>query len=172
MLSNLESKKEKILLVASGGSGAQYFNYNSGETYNYGSGASGGGVEGTEIKCSSDFSNAYLTDIRPASQTYGGNSVYNVTEIATGSFGQGSSSYSGGGGGYYGGSSNFGITGSGSSYIGNSLLTEKSMYCYNCQESKDISTKTISTTCTSATPKENCSKQGNGYARITLVNVS
>ena len=53
VLSNLESKKEKILLVASGGSGAQYFNYNSGETYNYGSGASGGGVEGTEIKCSS-----------------------------------------------------------------------------------------------------------------------
>ncbi len=169
VLSNLESKKEKILLVASGGSGAQYFNYNSGETYNYGFGASGGGVEGTEIKCSSDFSNAYLTDIRPASQTYGGSSVYNVTEIATGSFGQGSSSYSGGGGGYYGGSSNFGITGSGSSYIGNSLLTEKSMYCYNCQESSEISTKTISTTCVNSTPKENCAKQGNGYARITLM---
>ena len=169
VLSNLESKKEKILLVASGGSGAQYFKYNSGETYNYGFGASGGGVEGTEIKCSSDFSNAYLTDIRPASQTYGGSSVYNVTEIATGSFGQGSSSYSGGGGGYYGGSSNFGITGSGSSYIGNSLLTEKSMYCYNCQESSEISTKTISTTCVNATPTAACAKSGNGYARISLI---
>ena len=33
------------------------------------------------------------------------------------------------------------------------------------------STKTISTTCTSATPTENCAKQGNGYARITLVSI-
>ena len=45
------------------------------------------------------------------------------------------------------------------------------MYCYNCQESNEISTKTISTTCTSATPTANCAKQGNGYARITLVSI-
>ena len=168
MLANLEGEKDKILIVASGGSGAQYFYYNSGELYNYSSGASGGGVEGIESKCASNFSNAYLTDIRSASQTYGGNSVYNVSTIASGSFGQGSSSFSGGGGGFYGGSSNFGITGSGSSYIGNSLLTEKSMYCYNCTESSETSTKTISTTCTSATSTSACAKQGNGYARITL----
>ena len=43
------------------------------------------------------------------------------------------------------------------------------MYCYNCQESSEDSTKTISTTCTSATPTENCAKSGNGYARITLI---
>ena len=45
----------------------------------------------------------------------------------------------------------------------------KSMYCYNCTESTEESTKTISTICTSATPTENCAKQGNGYARITLI---
>ena len=43
------------------------------------------------------------------------------------------------------------------------------MYCYNCQESAEESTKTVSTTCTSSNPTENCSKQGNGYARVTLV---
>ena len=43
------------------------------------------------------------------------------------------------------------------------------MYCYNCTESTEESTKTISTTCTSATPTENCAKSGNGYARITLI---
>jgi len=43
------------------------------------------------------------------------------------------------------------------------------MYCYNCQESSEISTKTISTTCVNSTPKENCAKSGNGYARITLI---
>ena len=43
------------------------------------------------------------------------------------------------------------------------------MYCYNCEESTEESTKTISTTCTSETPTENCSKQGNGYAKITLI---
>ena len=51
----------------------------------------------------------------------------------------------------------------------NSLLTDKMMYCYNCNESSEESTKTVSTTCASQTPTENCSKQGNGYARITLI---
>lgn len=43
------------------------------------------------------------------------------------------------------------------------------MYCYNCQESNEENTKTISTTCSEETPTENCAKKGNGYARITLV---
>ena len=55
-----------------------------------------------------------------------------------------------------------------SGYIGNPSLTDKAMYCYNCEESTEVSTKTISTTCTSETPKENCTKQGNGYAKITI----
>ena len=52
---------------------------------------------------------------------------------------------------------------------GNTLLTKKVMYCYNCQESSEESTKTISTTCTNATPTSACAKSGNGYARITLI---
>jgi len=43
------------------------------------------------------------------------------------------------------------------------------MHCYNCPTSDDVSTKTINTTCTSETPTTNCSKQGNGYARITIM---
>ena len=58
-----------------------------------------------------------------------------------------------------------------SGYIGNSFLTNKTTYCYNCATSNEISTKNISTTCTSSTPTENCSKQGNGYARITLISI-
>ena len=60
--------------------------------------------------------------------------------------------------------------GGGSGYIGNLLLTNKSMYCYNCAESTEESTKTISTTCVNSTPTENCAKSGNGYARISLIN--
>ena len=79
----------------------------------------------------------------------------------------------GGGGGFFGGGSGstgaWDCGGGGSGYIGNSLLTEKAMYCYNCAESNETSTKTISTTCVNSTPKENCAKQGNGYARITLL---
>ena len=56
-----------------------------------------------------------------------------------------------------------------SSYIGNSLLTYKAMYCYDCDESQEESTKTISTTCSSEQPTERCTKQGNGYAKISIV---
>ena len=77
----------------------------------------------------------------------------------------------GGGGGFYGGggSGPWASAGGGSGYIGNQQLTDKSMYCYNCQESTEESTKTIATTCVSETPTENCAKSGNGYARITLI---
>lgn len=84
----------------------------------------------------------------------------------------------GGGGGFYGGYANmtegFGSDdsgGGGSGYIGNSLLKNKAMYCYNCEESNEENTKTISVTCLSSTPKSKCSKIDNGYARITLVSI-
>lgn len=57
----------------------------------------------------------------------------------------------------------------GSGYIGNSLLTNKAMYCYNCTASSDAATKTISTTCTSSSPTKNCSKSGDGHAIITYI---
>ena len=84
----------------------------------------------------------------------------------------------GGGGGWYGGFANTSeghascdSGGGGSGYIGNSLLTNKAMYCYNCEESNEESTKTISTTCSEETPTSYCAKKGNGYARITLVSI-
>ena len=43
------------------------------------------------------------------------------------------------------------------------------MYCYNCTESNDTNTKTISTTNVSETPTSNYAKIGNGFARITFV---
>ena len=84
--------------------------------------------------------------------------------------------YNGGadcGDGFYGGGAGrtaYGA-GGGSGYIGNSLLTNKVMYCYNCEESNEESTKTISTTCNEETPTSYCAKKGNGYARITLVSI-
>ena len=76
----------------------------------------------------------------------------------------------GGGGGFYGGGHAYNDKGyGGSGYIGNTLLTNKSMYCYNCTESSDTATKTISTTCSNETPTENCAKKSNGYVRITYI---
>ena len=45
------------------------------------------------------------------------------------------------------------------------------MYCYNCEESTDDNTRTISTTCAADEPTEGCSKKGNGYAKITLISI-
>ena len=99
-----------------------------------------------------------------------------LDKLVGGSFG--CESNGGGGGGFYGGCANmtegFGSDdsgGGGSGYIGNSLLKNKAMYCYNCEESNEENTKTISVTCLSSTPKSKCSKIDNGYARITLVSI-
>ena len=64
--------------------------------------------------------------------------------------------FASGGCGFYGGGQGKTAYGSGggSSYIGNPLLTNKAMYCYNCEESSEDSTKTISTTCSEENPTE------------------
>ena len=164
LLSTLKKTQENILIVAGGGGGATPAPVISG---------SGGGISG---------GNGYICN---------GSYILGGTQLNGFSFGKGQDGHDskqatdsdaegsgGGGAGFYGGFSYQGIEtksdaagGGGSGYIGNTLLTEKTMYCYNCQESSEISTKTISTTCTSATPTENCAKQGNGYARITLVSI-
>ena len=133
----------------------------------------GGGVSGTS---SSSRNQEYFVD--GATQTTGykfgigqdaiNQKIYN----SVGAEGRG-----GGGGGFYGGLTYTGdehdyddASGSGGSgYIGNSLLTNKVMYCYSCEESNEESTKTVSTTCAEETPTSNCAKKGNGYARITYI---
>ena len=160
ILLELKEKTSDILLVSGGGGGAcgdlREVIYNGG---------SGGGFSGTAL-------NSIAT---PGNQNTSGIDANNRT---TSSFGQGglAGNEGGGGGGFYGGGSGrhdrIGYSGAGGSgYIGNPLLTNKVMYCYNCEGSNEESTKTISTTCNEETPTSYCAKKGNGYARITLVSI-
>lgn len=181
LLSALSAKISNILIVsgAGGGSAGWTSNYTV-----YSAGGSAGGILGNSgiLGTNSQSSGAYTLPTG-GSQTAGGTkSTGTEASGSAGSFGKGGASgnraYGGGGAGYYGGGgggSSFytSLSGAGgSSYIGNSLLTNKSMYCYNCEESNDESTKTISTTCHNASPTANCAKEGNGYARITLIDDS
>ena len=151
------------LIMVSGGGGASTWTSGNGWS---GTGGSGGGIKGNSGESVIDS----FTPGGGGTQTSGGSSGNVGT---AGQFGLSlvKNTYeTGGGGGFYGGGTSWGSAGGGGSgYIGNSLLTEKSMYCYNCTESTEESTKTISTTCVSETPTENCAKSGNGYARITLI---
>lgn len=158
ILSTLSSLREKILIVAGGGGGSDQCCNGYSKTP-----GSGGGYQGVD-------GIYYSESVSGATQTSGGVGSYD------GSFGQGGNCESydcaGGGGGYFGGGAKNGGGGygsGGSGYIGNSLLTNKYMYCYNCTESSGETTKTISTTCHSSTPTENCAKEENGHARITLI---
>ena len=161
LLSNLEDFKSDILIVSGGGGGAAWI-YTSGN---------GGGYKGT---------------IGYRSETLYSTNATQLTGYKFGQGGTGSDSYGtpggGGGGGYYGGYGGYienkgdfsidAIPGAGGSgYIGHPLLTNKSMYCYNCEESSEENTKTISTTCNEETPTTNCAKKGNGYARMTLISI-
>lgn len=163
LLSTFSSTTSKVLIVASGGGGQG----------NSGAGGSGGGISG--VKGSTGTSDKGGGG---GTQTSGG-SCYESEWCNVGSFGKGGSYKKGnnggaGGAGFYGGGSStggdhYGGGGGGSGYIGNTLLTNKSMYCYNCTESSDTATKTISTTCANGSATENCAKKGNGYAKITYI---
>ena len=170
LLSSLSSDKSDILIVAGGGGGS--------ETIGERSGGNAGGYVGNK-----GTGTCYAAEggSQNAGGTYG-----DSTDSTSGSFGKGGNntaaatknSAGGGGAGYYGGggssysSSNppcVGGGGGGSSYIGNSLLTSKVMYCNNCKTSSDANTYTISNTCAYEEPTAECSKRGNGYARITYI---
>ena len=150
----------KIVIVSGGGGGGgQCSSY-------YNVGGSGGGVSGNNGN-----GNALG---KGGTQTSGG--AGNGSNAKSGSFGLGggtsANKASGGGGGLYGGGTGYSYGssgGGGSGYIGNSLLIDKYMYCYNCATSDEESTKTYTTTCAEETPTENCAKIGDGYAKITFV---
>lgn len=178
LLSTLENSKKDIIIVSSGGGGSYSF---------YGFAADGGSGGGFNGNLPPNLNNGgicgwgrVLTFGNKSTQFSGGTTTgCEVDEQTAAKFGIGESTIgpnnygSGGGGGYYGGGAGrtaYGA-GGGSGYIGNSLLKDKVMYCYNCEESSEESTKTISTTCSEETPTENCAKKGNGYARITLVSI-
>lgn len=176
LLSTLENNKDSILIVSGGGGGAYYGENDGTEGL---SGGAGGGIIGMSGTESTIKNNQWCVGLG-GTQTLGGAITTNCNyssnvggSTITGTFGNGGSgtTSTGGGGGYYGGSRSGHIApaGGGSGYIGSSKLFDKSMYCYNCTESSDVSTKTISTSCHSATPTTNCAKEGNGYARITYM---
>ena len=161
-LYDLSEKIDSILIVAGGGGGAERTVGGSGGGYIGSSGSGSGYSRGTG-----------------GTQTEGGLAGGNGTN---GIFGQGGIGYyessdpgPGGGGGFYGGG---GVTyaggaGGGSGYIGNTNLTNKVMYCYNCQESTaevdETHIKTRSTTNVSTEPISYYAKQGTGFARITYL---
>lgn len=169
LLSSLSSTSN-ILIVAGGGGGTGVFQSNI-------VGGSGGGIEGNK---GGDYSSEWPGGGYGGTQLSGGSLGSGSIAGTVGTFGQGgqggyeteySQGSGGGGGGLYGGtggSARNGGGGGGSGYIGNSLLINKGMYCYNCTESSAETTKTISTTCHNSTPTENCAKEGNGYAIINF----
>lgn len=169
ILSSLENNKDDILIVSGGGGGA--INHN---VENNNGGSAGGiyGNAGSFLKVTT--CNTNLPKISGGTQNSG--YLFGMGQTGRDAVNAycGQSGAAGGGGGFYGGMSqteNYDTStgGGGSGYIGNPILTDKVMYCYNCTESSEESTKTISTTCTSATPTANCAKQGNGYAKITFI---
>ena len=179
-LKNLGSELSSVIIVSGGGGGSEWPG---------GTGGSGGGFKGGSggIGTLIGSSGKEMISISPTAtggtQNSGGvstkiDSRSKTTSIYNGSFGIGGYTFGGDGGGqggiglYGGGASDYaGGGGGGSGYIGNSLLTNKVMYCYNCEESSEENTKTISTTCSEETPTSYCAKKGNGYARITLVSI-
>ncbi len=172
ILSKLKGLNQVIIVSGSGGGAA---------TTNAGH---GGGYCGTDAKANAEpYSNSYGRGGNQISGGIHGISFNDSLRTGTdGDFGIGGNDKaaieaSGGGAGYYGGGSGsnegpwdqIGSGGGGSGYIGNSSLTNKAMYCYNCEESTEESTKTISTTLVSETPVSKYAKIGNGYAKITVI---
>lgn len=166
LLSTLANQKDSILIIAGGGGGAANYEGEV-EEYNteYRGGGCGGGFQG-QTGIGYDYGNA-------GTQSSGG-----YGSIAVGSFGQGGSitqygtAASGGGGGLYGGGTGYGYgssAGGGSGYIGNSRLYNKYMVCYNCGVSNDANTKTTQHGKISLKATPDIPKEGNGYAKITLI---
>ena len=179
LLSKLENKLENILITSGAGGGAYYY---SDHIFYKINGGHAGGYIGNNGNAKIEINDSDIP-ATGGTQNFGGLGN-NSNAIYSGSFGQGGNGSNvnlglgtGGGSGFYGGGGTYNVGsssesgGGGSGYIGNPLLTNKVMYCYNCEESNEESTKTISTTCSEETPTSNCAKKGNGYARITLVSI-
>ena len=173
-LKNYENNKSSVLIVAGGSAGnglTVHSDYFSKYKFSYGGGFIGGVGGMTKDGNSNDYT-IFNAATQNNGYTFG---LGQSTDDITGNYNQ---EAPGAGGGWYGGLAltntvaatfPYSYAGGGSGYIGNSLLTDKTMYCYNCTESSEESTKTVSTTCAEETPTENCAKKGNGYARITYI---
>lgn len=158
--------KGETIYINVGGKGEDAKNQQYGGTGGY----NGGGNGGTDANYSSSGGNepggagggaTHISKTTGLLSTYTTGTLSNLIIVA-----------GGGGGGLYGGAGGTADAKSGaggSGYIANTLLSEKGMYCYNCTESSDVSTKTTTTTYYSEIPTSNYAKSGNGYAKISLV---
>ncbi len=169
LLSTLENNKDSILIV-SGGGGGSGFRSDVSITI----GGSGGGYIGNVGKRKTYTGGNEATGGTQTSYgsfgTANGNGCRNGKNASFGLGGSCPENGTGGGSGYYGGGAAYLMSGGGGSgYISNTSLIDKHMACYNCETSDEVSTKTISVTCASETPTVDCSKIGNGYARITYL---
>lgn len=169
LLSTLSNAKDKILIVAGGGGGSRDQS-NHVAAARFGNGGSGGGIigGGAVNNYNTTVSNIVIAD-EAGTQT--GGYKFGLGETGVGN--------AGGGAGWYGarnGNDEYnprnpytGSASGGSGYIGNSKLSNKVMYCYNCEESNEESTKTISTNNVSEVPISNYAKIGNGHAKIIFI---
>ena len=171
LLKNYSSYKNDVIMVAGGGGGTFYFS----GSYRQTKAGDGGGYIGT-------YSTGYNYGVNGKSYNTNGGMQESAGAMAPhthciSSFGKSCNptwqQAPGGGGGWYAGNVGMYTAGGGSGYIGNTNLTDKIMYCYNCQESTEEADethiKTRSTTNVSETPTSNYAKIGHGYAKITYV---
>ena len=176
LLSTLSSNLDSILIVSGGGGGG--YRHTTGVAYSS-IGGEGGGMSGTDSTTAGSNGKQGLGGNQTTGGKYSG--ATEASSTIFGSFGKGgtpSQSWgSAGGGGYYGGGGSYGYIsgggnsggGGGSGYIGNSQLTDKYMYCYNCTTSDATDTKTYTTTNVSETPISDYAKGGDGAIRITFI---
>ncbi len=196
LLTNFYNDLSNLYIVSGGGGGA--FSFDNMQYGAYGAGASSGGQIGntayfTLISHTKTYyatgGNQYISGT--SGNSYGNDLISNFVNASFGKGGDYNATYgcsngSGGGAGYYGGgAAAFAPGAGGSSYISNSSLTDKSMYCYDCEESLDLTKPEIFTVSTtgdsnykdtlncpngySENPVSKCAKKGDGYARITLI---
>lgn len=167
-LYELASKTDKVMIVAGGGSGAwKIINANYQEVLGHGGGYIGNSGETKNFGGYNELIVSGGTQNGPGAlgQKFGsfGKAAVNIS----------ASGFCGAGGGWYGGNSKTYGAGGGSGYIGYTSMTDKIMYCYECQESTEEADethiKTRRTTDVSATPTSNYAKMGNGFAKITFI---
>ena len=177
LLRNLSGDRDSVLIVAGGGGGGAWGSH----------GGNGGGNSSTSYQnCNINISATVATQTTGYSFGLGQNGDGGVWRDA------GASGSGGAGGGWYGG---YAITGSvagkssggagGSGYL-KSTLSNKGMYCYDCEEKINLETDsaifTVKTNGASqyinaagcpngysSEPIAKCAKQGTGKARITYL---
>ena len=171
-LKNYSANRSDLLVVAGGGGGSAEWQTTFGLHTGYagnGGGFIGGtgtvsdegapGEGGTQLAAGTSE-----TVVDPAGFGYGGDSQ-SYTGYNNNSGG------SGGGGGYFGGgaSMNNAGAGGGSGYINTNVVEEAYMVCKDCTPSTETATYTKNINCASSDPTPNCSKMGNGAAKITFI---